>query len=131
MTSEEAQAYVDAMNGARGSVPAYHSVMARHDFEVLTAMNNLATSTLEAPRLLDSRTKQLLWVLALTVMRAGPQFLTVHIRRALDLGISDQEVLQAIELALPLAGVVAFLAGFEAWREATSAEGIEPSVDVD
>ena len=40
-----------------------------------------------------------------------------------------KEILEAIEISLPEAGVVAFQEGFEAWREVVDAEGIEPSVD--
>jgi 4-carboxymuconolactone decarboxylase len=130
MASEPAQSYVDAMAQSRGSVPTYHKVMAHADFEVLSAMNTLAHVTYEAPRSLDPRTKQLLWILALTALRAGPEFLTAHIQRALDLGISSHEVLEALELSLPVAGIVAFLSGFEAWREVTHADGIEPSTNV-
>jgi 4-carboxymuconolactone decarboxylase len=48
---------------------------------------------------------------------------------ALDLGLSKEEILEAIEISLPEAGVVAFQEGFEAWREVVDAKGIEPSVD--
>lgn len=128
MTDAEAQAYIDTMAAGRGYVPTYHKVMARHDFGVLRAMNAVAHETYEAERSLDMRTKQLLFVMALTVHRAGPEFLTSHIQRALDLGLTAQEVLEAIEIALPVAGIVAFLAGFEAWRTVTNAPGVEPRI---
>jgi 4-carboxymuconolactone decarboxylase len=124
----EAQAYIDRMAAGRGYVPTYHKVMARHDFGVLQAMNALAHESYEAERSLDMRTKQLLIIMGLTVHRAPPEFLTSHIQRALDLGLTAQEVLEAIEIALPVAGIVAFLAGFEAWRTVTGAPGLEPRV---
>jgi 4-carboxymuconolactone decarboxylase len=49
---------------------------------------------------------------------------------ALDLHLSKEEILETIEIALPEAGIVAFQEGFEAWREVTGAEGIEPTVEV-
>lgn len=49
---------------------------------------------------------------------------------ALDLGLTPQEILEAIEIALPEAGIVAFQTGFEAWREVVDVDGIEPSVEV-
>ncbi|MFZ0666035.1 MAG: carboxymuconolactone decarboxylase family protein [Acidimicrobiales bacterium] len=127
---EAAQAYVDSMALARGSVPTYHSVMAAHDLGVLTAMNALAVSTLEAPRSLNANTKQLAWISALIILRAGPEFVTAHIQRALDLGITPREILEAIELTLPVAGIVTFLGGFESWRRMTGAGGIEPTTNV-
>ncbi|MEV1084602.1 hypothetical protein AB0I98_41425 [Streptomyces sp. NPDC050211] len=38
-----------------------------------------------------------------------------------------QEILQAIEIAFPEAGIVAFQAGLDAWRETVGATGIEPT----
>jgi 4-carboxymuconolactone decarboxylase len=49
---------------------------------------------------------------------------------ALDLGVTPREVLEAIEIALPEAGIVAFQTGFEAWAELVGAEGIEPRIAV-
>lgn len=43
------------------------------------------------------------------------------------LSVRAREILEAIEIALPEAGVVAFQHGFEAWCAATDATGIEPS----
>jgi 4-carboxymuconolactone decarboxylase len=39
------------------------------------------------------------------------------------------EILEAIEIALPEAGVVAFQHGFDAWAEVVGADGIEPRVE--
>ena len=101
--------------------------MARHDFGVLQATNGLARATYEDPRALDPKVKELLFIVSLTALRAGSGFLPSHIQRSLDLGTSAQEVLEAIELVLPVAGIVAFLSGFEAWCQVTAATGIEPS----
>jgi 4-carboxymuconolactone decarboxylase len=63
-------------------------------------------------------------------MRAGKGHLQSHIRAAIKHGASPQEVLEAIEITLPEAGVVAFQAGFEAWREVVGIAGMEPTVAV-
>ena len=63
-------------------------------------------------------------------MRAGKGQLQSHIRAAMQHGATAEDVLEAIEIALPEAGVVAFQAGFEAWREVVGVTGIEPSVTV-
>lgn len=129
-TPNNAQEYVDAMARERGYVLDYHKVMARHDFEVLQATNALVRAAYLAPRTLDPRTKELLFILSLTVMRAGKGHIQSHIRVALDLGVTSQEILEAIEIALPEAGIVAFQAGLEAWREVVDARGVEPTVRV-
>ena len=128
-TEEERQAYVDGMARERGYVLDYHKVMARQDFEVLEAANGLVDAAYLKQRTLDRGTKELIFIVSLTVMRASKGHIKSHIQVALDLGISKEEILEAIEISLPEAGVVAFQTGFDAWREVTGAEGIEPSVE--
>ena len=41
--------------------------------------------------------------------------------------MSAEEILEALEIALPEAGVVAFQHGFDVWRDVVGAEGLEPS----
>jgi 4-carboxymuconolactone decarboxylase len=126
--SAAAQEYVDAMARDRGYVLDYHKVMARYDLDVLRATNELVRAAYLAPRSLDRRTKELLFILSLTVMRADRHHIQSHIRVALDLGVTPREILEAIEIALPEAGIVAFQAGLEAWRETIGAVGIEPNL---
>jgi 4-carboxymuconolactone decarboxylase len=128
-TQDEKQAYVDQMAEKRGYVLDYHKVMAEQDFEVLQAANGLIEAAYLKERRLDRKTKELLFIVSLTVMRASKKHIQSHIRVALDLGLSKEEGLEAIEITLPEAGVVVFQEGFEAWREVTGAEGIEPTVE--
>lgn len=126
----EAQAYIDDMATKRGYVLDYHKVMAKHDFPVLQAANGLVSAAYLEQRLLDRTTKELIFITSLTVLRAPKAQIQAHITVALDLGVSAQEILEAIEIALPEAGVVAFQGGFEAWKEVVGADGIEPTVEV-
>lgn len=121
------QEYVDDMVRRRGYVLDYHRVMAAQDFPVLRAADGLVHAAYLDERTLDRRTKELLFVLSLTVLRADRQHIATHIRAALAVGATAQEVLEAIEIALPEAGVVAFQHGFDVWREVVGAEGIDPS----
>lgn len=129
-TQEERQAYVDDMARRRGYVLSYHKGMAAADFDVLKATDALVGAVYTAQRHLDRKTKELIFCTTLTVMRAGAGQLQSHIRAALQHGATAEEVLEAIEIALPEAGVVAFQAGFEAWREVVGVVGIEPTVHV-
>ena len=72
----------------------------------------------------------MLFILSLTVLRAPAAQIASHIKVALDIGVSATEILEAIEIALPEAGVVAFQHGFEVWKDVTGAAGIEPTVSV-
>ena len=128
--SSEAQDYVDQMVRDRGYVLDYHKVMAANDFHVLQAANGLVSAAYLDQRTLDRRTKELLFVLSLTVLRAPAPQIASHIKVALDLGVSATEILETIEIALPEAGVVAFQHGFEVWAQVTGATGIEPTASV-
>lgn len=127
---DEAQEYIDEMARSRGYVLDYHKVMAKYDFPVLQAANGLVSAAYLTQRTLDRRTKELIFIVSLTVMRASKRHIQSHIRVAIDLGVSAKEILEALEIALPEAGVVAFQTGFEAWCEVVGADGIEPSVSV-
>lgn len=125
----ERQAYIDDMVAKRGYVLDYHKVMAKQDWDVLVAANQLVEAAYLKPRLLDRKTKELLFILSLVVMRASKAHIQSHIKVALEVGASPQEILEAIEISLPEAGVVVFQHGFEAWKEYVGADGIEPTVD--
>jgi 4-carboxymuconolactone decarboxylase len=126
--SNDPQAYIDDMVAKRGYVLDYHKVMAKQDFPVLQAANGLVSAAYLDQRTLDRRTKELIFIVSLTVMRASKGHIQSHIKVALDLGVSPREILEAIEISLPEAGIVAFQEGFEAWREVVQAEGLEPSI---
>lgn len=125
-----AQSYIDDMATKRGYVLDYHKVMAAADFPVLQAANHVVSAAYLDQRRLDRTTKELLFILSLTVMRAPKPQLKSHIQVALDLGLSAEEILEAIEIALPEAGIVAFQWGVEAWQEVIGIDVLEPTVDV-
>lgn len=129
-TQEDKQAYIDDMARKRGYVLDYHKGMAEADFETLSSFNAMLNEVYLKERRLDRRTKELIFISSLTAIRAGKGHIQSHIRVALDLGLTAGEILEAIELSLPEAGVVAFQAGFEAWREVVGIKGIQPKVKV-
>ena len=128
--TDNPQEYIDEMARKRGYVLDYHKVMAMQDFPVLQAANNLVSAAYLDKRTLDRKTKELIFIVSLTVMRASKGPIQSHIRVALDLGLTATEILEAIEISLPEAGIVAFQTGFEAWREIVDADGIEPTIRV-
>lgn len=105
----------------------YHKVMIKTDLEFMKAADGIVHAAYLKERRLDRKTKELLFILSLTVLRAAKEHIQSHIRVALDLGVSPEEILEAIEIAFPEAGAVAFQWGFEAWKEVVGADGIEPS----
>jgi 4-carboxymuconolactone decarboxylase len=125
-TMDDAQRYLDDMVARRGYVLDYHRVMAANDFPVLKAADELVNAAYLSQRRLDRATKELLFILSLTVLRSDKAHIKSHIRVALELGVTREEILEALEIALPEAGVVAFQHGFDAWREVVDAPALEP-----
>ena len=121
------QAYINDIVRRRGYVLDYHKFLTCQDFPVMQAADNLIHAVYLKERRLDRKMKELIFVTSLTVMRAEKAHIQSHIRVALKLGLSAEEILEAIEIALPEAGVVAFQWGFDAWREVVNSQGIEPS----
>ena len=124
----DAQQYINEAARSRGYVLDYHKIMAKYDFPFFQASNQLVEAAYLKPRLLDRRTKELIFIVSLTVLRSTQEHIISHIKVALELGISPEEILQAIEIAMPEAGVVAFQAGVDAWRVAVGAQGLEPDL---
>lgn len=125
----EAQEYIDQIARKRGAVLEFHKVMAKHDYEVLTRTDDLTRAIVLQERSLDRRTKQLVFTVALAALRGDRDDLARHIQLALNMDISAQEILEALELLLPLGGVIAFKEVFGIWCEVTGAKGLEPTVD--
>ena len=126
--SDDPQAYVDEMARSRGYVLPYHKVLAAQDFKVLQHANAMIEAVYLRERHLERWVKELIFVTSLVVARAPKSHLQSHIRVALDLGVSAAAILEAIEIALPEAGVVAFQSGVEAWQEVVEADVVEPRV---
>lgn len=130
MSDPEAQRYLDDMVRERGYVLDYHKRLVGADFAFAKAANDIVDAAYLRERRLDRKVKELIFIVSLTVMRANKAHIQSHIRVALELGCSPEEILEAIEIAMPEAGVVAFQEGFNAWAEVVQAPALEPTVPV-
>jgi 4-carboxymuconolactone decarboxylase len=126
----DAQQYLDEMVRQRGYVLEYHKLIVGADAEFARAANQLAEVAYLKDRRLDRKTKELLYIVSLAALRAPKRHIQGHIRVALKLGLEPQDILEALEIVLPEAGVLAFQEGLEAWAETVGARGLEPTVEV-
>ena len=127
MVEEEKQSFVDKMYRERGYILDFHKIMVAEDFDFLKAYNQLIEAGYTRQRVLDAKTKEILYTVILTAVKASVDHIKAHIKLALDYGATKQEVLEALELCLPAASVPAFMIGFEAWKQVVSPERVEPS----
>ncbi len=128
--TDEAQAYLDDMVRRRGYVLEYHKRLVGADLEFARAANDLVSAAYLKERRLSRETKELIFISSLAALRAPKAHIQSHIRVALELGLDPRDILEAIEIVMPEAGVVAFQEGFEAWAEVVGAEPLEPTVPV-
>lgn len=119
--SAETEEFLADMQAKRGYVLPYHRLLATNDLPFLRAADALIEAAYLDDRLLDRRTKELIFITTLTVMRGDQHHIESHIRVALREGATPQEVLEALEIILPEAGVVAFQAGLRAWEAVVGA----------
>jgi 4-carboxymuconolactone decarboxylase len=130
VSNAEAQEYLDEMVRERGYVLDYHKRLVAADYEFARAANDIVDAAYLKPRRLDRKTKELIFIVSLTSMRATKAHIQSHIKVALELGCTPEEILEAIEISMPEAGVVAFQEGFNTWAEVVGAPALEPTVDV-
>ena len=127
MVETEKQAFVDKMYRDRGYILDFHKVMAAEDFDFLKVYNQLIQAAYTKQRTLDAKTKEILYTVILTAVKANVDHIKSHIKLALDYGATKTEVLEALEICIPAASVPAFMIGFEAWKQVILPQRVEPS----
>jgi 4-carboxymuconolactone decarboxylase len=127
-TLEDKQAYLDKLVKDRGYVLDYHKILVKHDFEAMVKINALLETVYLAERKLDRRTKELLSIFGLVLGRAARGQIQSHMQVAVEHGVTAEELLELVELVLPMAGFATFQIGFTAWCDFFKADGIEPTV---
>jgi 4-carboxymuconolactone decarboxylase len=127
MVETEKQAFVDKMYRERGYILDFHKVMVAEDFDFLKAYDQLIQAGYTKQRTLDAKTKEIIYTVILTAVKANVDHIKSHIKLALDYGATKKEVLEALEICIPAASVPAFMIGFEAWKQVVSPQRVEPS----
>lgn len=125
---DEAQAYLDGMVRERGYVLDFHKTLAAEDLPFLRAYNRLIEAAYVENDVLDAKTKELLYTVVLTALGAQPSHIKAHVELAARAGATKEEVLGALKVLLPPAGVPRFMLGFQVWQEVFQPRKLEPSV---
>lgn len=128
-TQQEKQDYINKMVSTRGYAQEYHKILVQNDYDVALKANALIEEIFLKDRLIDRKTKELIFIVGLTLLRAERRQIKDHIKVALALGVSSEMILEAIEMTIPGGGYVAFQHGLLAWQETVGAQRIEPTVD--
>jgi 4-carboxymuconolactone decarboxylase len=115
--NEEGARLLAEIEAKRGYVHEYHRVLADADPAFLRAYEGFLSAAYTDERSLDRLQKELVFLGVLTGLGAAKNHIAAHMRVASELGMGAREVLEALELCLPPAGVPKFMNAFDAWTE--------------
>ncbi len=122
---DEEKKYLQEMARTRGYVLDYHKVLVAEDMPFIRSLNDLLAVSYTDQRRLDRKTKELIFIAALTALGAAKDHIKTHIEVAKRQGATKEEVLELLEmLALPC-GVPKFMLGYEAWTESFTVRRVE------
>jgi 4-carboxymuconolactone decarboxylase len=123
---------LDRVRQARGYSLPLHETLAGEDPEVLAAYEQMMAALYLKERRLDGKTKELVYCAVLVALGASEDHIRAHMERAVREGGTPEDVLEALELLIPAAGVARASAGFDIWRKTFRPEhgeggqGLEP-----
>lgn len=116
--NETTQSRDDKSGGKTDSIGASDAVDA--------AVRNLQARVYRSNRTLSASAKELALITALTCLRAPTARIEHHMREAMGHGATGQELLELLELLIPVAGLQFFEHGLVAWARVTGAEETAP-----
>ncbi len=124
---DKKQKFIDKMFAQRGFVADMHKFMAHADFEYLEKVNELAEVAYTSQRLLDRKTKELVFIAISTMHGTDRDHLKLHIEAALRFGATPSEILEVLEMLGLAAGQMTLRFGLDVWAEIVKPERLEPT----
>jgi AhpD family alkylhydroperoxidase len=110
---EKKQKLIKKMEKARGYVYPTWLYMVDKDIDFMEAYNNLYERGLTNGKALAAKTRELI-AIAILAFRGQENAVYLHIKRALRLGATKQELLEAIETTVIPGGALTFQVGLSA-----------------
>lgn len=128
-TRQEKIDYINHQVSTRGYAQDYQKICVEQDFDMIVKANDLTQHILMKDRTLDRKTKELIFIAGLTLLRAPVWQIKQHIEVAVTLGATQQMILEVIELTILGGGFVVFQHGLLAWTEVFHPATVEPTVE--
>ena len=117
MTNNEAEKrvkeFIETMRRERGYLPPSYPYIAAKDIEFLEAYDNLYKQALSDGKALSAKVREFV-AIGILAYRGNDAACYNHVKRALRLGATKQEVLEAIEATIVPGGTPTFGAGLRA-----------------
>jgi len=113
-TEKRIKDFIEEMKKDRGYLPAPWAFLAEKDLDFMEAYNHLYKRGLNDGRALPAKTRELV-AIGILAFRGLNDAVYEHSKRALRLGATKQELLEAIETLLIPGGAPAFGTGLQAF----------------
>lgn len=113
----EAQAFLEEMVSKRGYVHEFHRVLAEQDLEFLQAYESMLDAAYLRQRRLPRLTKEFVFIAVLAALGSTREHMKAHMVAAAAEGATSADVLELLELSMPLAGVARFVEAVSVWNE--------------
>jgi 4-carboxymuconolactone decarboxylase len=123
--SPEAKDYLRQLKEKRGYLLDYHKVLAGEDLAFLKALGGVLNVAYSSERTLSKKIKELIFIAVLTAV-GGPKEIKLHMEIAKKLGVTKEEVLEALEILVLPCGLPRFFIGYEVWAECFDVNRVEP-----
>jgi 4-carboxymuconolactone decarboxylase len=114
---DEKEKMLQEIMDKRGFVLDFHKILIEEDLEFLKCYEELISTAYTKQRTLDKKVKELIFIAALTALRADKSHIGVHIKSAVENGASKKEILEVLECIYPPCGTLSFMNGLEAFKE--------------
>lgn len=120
--SDRGRNLLAGMRAKRGYVLGFHELLAEHLPDVLEAYDAYYTRTWLTENVLDARTKELvaIGIHAAVLEREG---LEIHMKRAVEAGATEAEIVEAFLLAAIPAGHYGMVVAADVWKRVRDGAG--------
>jgi alkylhydroperoxidase/carboxymuconolactone decarboxylase family protein YurZ len=112
-TEKRIQNFIEVMKKERGYLPAPWGYLAPKDIDFMEAYDNLYRRGLEDGKALPAKYRELVCI-GILAHRGSDDAVYNHVKRALELGATKQELLDAIETTIVPGGAPTFGTGLKA-----------------
>jgi 4-carboxymuconolactone decarboxylase len=101
---DKKRALIEKIKGKRTWLLNFHRLLLAHDPEMLEKWDDLYSAEKFKERFISSREKELVDLAISVIMKWGPG-LEIHIKKSLDLGITEEEITEIFSLCSMSAGI--------------------------
>ncbi len=119
-SGNDSRALIRRMKRARhGAISATHSLLARADPDFAVVYEELFELLMTKDRFLNVKTKELI-VIGILASKGAFEALRTHITRAFRVGLTDTEILEALEISMMYGGTESMIHGGQVLAEVTN-----------